>query len=107
MYTSLRPFRGRDVRRLLAFSTLALAFPFLSGFSSGAVIMDHAFVPVAVSLLLTQRRREQLIGRLVALFSCLLYIFFAVQSFPSYTFLMYAVLLYASIGEAIFLEDTR
>ncbi len=111
LWQFLRPMRGCDVRRLVAWLTLAVALPRLPGFPGGApavyplgILPQEAFgwlfLAVGIGLLVTGGRwRHRVRGRLVALLAFLAWsvILAATTSWTSR--LLDAAVMWALLGE--------
>lgn len=112
----LRPFRGPDVRRLVACLTLAVALPRLPGWPGPTIVYPLQFLPqeafgwltlVAGLLLLATlgKYRWRLRGRLAALFAFAVWATLAAATTSATSLLVDLIIMYALLGEIIALPN--
>lgn len=112
----LRPFCGQDIRRLVAFLTLAVALPRLPGWPGPAVVYPLQFLPqeafgwltLAAGLLLLAtmgRHRLRVRGRLAALFSFVVWATLAAATTSATSMLIDLLIMYALLGEIMALHN--
>lgn len=112
----LRPFCGPDVRRLLAFLTLAVALPRLPGWPGPAIVYPLQFLPQAafgwltlaagLGLLFTMgRHRLRVRGRLAALFAFAVWATLAAATTSATSMLIDLLIMYALLGEIMALRN--
>jgi hypothetical protein len=112
----LRPMRGQEVRRLVAFLTLAVAIPRLPFFPGPLITYPLGFLPqetfgwlflvAGMALLATcyNRSRLQLRGRLVALATLLVWSVLAAATTSMTSRLIDSVIMWAMLGEIVAAE---
>lgn len=116
VWSVLRPFRGPDVRRLVAFLTLAVALPRLPGWPGPAIVYPLHLLPqeafgwltlIAGVLLMATlgEQRWRLRGRLVALFAFAVWATLAAATTSTTSLMIDLLIMYALLGEIIALPD--
>lgn len=107
----LHPPSGRDVRRLVAFLTLAVALPRLPGWPGPATVYPLRLLPqewfgwltllAGLLLLATLRWRLRVRGRLAALFALAVWATLAAATTSATSMMIDLLIMYALLGEIL------
>ena len=106
----LRPFQGADVRRLTAWTLIAVALPRLPFWPGPSTVYQLTILPaeafgwlalgLAIGLLVTARRhRTHLAGRLVAMLAFVLWVLLAAATTSFTSMMLNLGFAYAMLGE--------